>query len=114
MITEESLVDSLKEEINHLNEDIRRYRLERFIKQHKPDSYIGVDGDIFYCKFCNKTKTFRLRSTARKHVKDKHKLEIIGEIDDLKPGVDPDSLFCSKKLQEIIGKEPAKVDDCKD
>lgn len=112
MITEESLVDSLEEQINQTNEDIRRFTLKKFKSQYKPDSYIGVNGDIVYCKLCN--KTFPLWSTARKHVKDKHKLEIIGKIDDLKPGVDPDSLFCSKKLQEIIRKEPAKVDDCKD
>jgi hypothetical protein len=112
MITEESLIDSLEEQEKQINESIKRLTLKKFILQYKPDLYIDEDGDIVYCKLCN--KTFPLWSTARKHVKDKHKLEIIDNIDDLKPGVDRDSLFCSKKLQEIIGKEPAKVDECKD
>ena len=31
----------------------------------------------------------------------------------LKPWDDPESLFCSPNLKEIIGKEPLKGDECK-
>jgi len=32
----------------------------------------------------------------------------------LKPWQDPESLFCSPKLKEIIGKEPLKDEECRD
>jgi hypothetical protein len=46
--------------------------------------------------------------------KERPKIEIKGK-HPLKPWKDPESLFCDTEfLRKIVGKEPAKGDECKD
>jgi hypothetical protein len=49
----------------------------------------------------------------KRHIGKEHSSQVSRLHVPLKPWKDPESLFCSPKLKEIIGKEPLRGEECR-
>lgn len=101
----------------------KNYELDkRFLEEIHKYFDIKTQNNItlYVCKLCEDTYSAFNTWTAVRHYDSKHseeqrpKIEIKGK-HPLKPWKDPESLFCDTEfLRKIIGKEPAKGDECRD